>query len=217
MPSLIAYPPTLPAGLVQGRTIQQVPNAQARGRDMGESRMRPRYRRSHEAVSVSWVFTQPQFDTFDGWYEDDLLAGSGIFDIELQGRGADPFGLLWYTAQFVGDYSFEHIPQRLYYRVTATLRLVEELGAVRVPPGIDGLGLISFGGDAAFAAPALVAIGSIAFTGGAEMFMPEPEATGIVTFSGAAEFGSGPADITDRHTEAGVLRDAESGDMRSTG
>lgn len=217
MPSLLAYPSTLPSGLVQGRTFQPMANAQARDRDQGEARMRPRYRRTHETVSVSWFFTQEQFDDFHEWYEDGIIVGSERFDLELQGRGADPFGLIWYTAQFVGDYSFEHTPQRLYYRVTATLRLVDEIGAVRTPLGLESLGEIAFTGAAEFAAPALAALGSIAFSGDAEMFTPEPEAVGSVSFSGAAEFGAGPADITDRETEAGVARATEAGDMRSTG
>jgi hypothetical protein len=200
---------------------------------MGESRTRPRYRRTHELVSVSWMLPQAAFDTFDDWYENELIVGAVQFDLQLQGRTSDPFGLLWYSAQFVGDYTSEFIPgesihdlsgavigQRFLYRVSATLRLVDEIGAVRVPPGIELLGGIFFGGgEMQFPAAELALEGDgIVFGGDIEfpVFPLAAEGDGIVFGGGEMEMAGGFVASLARVTEAGESRVTEGGENRQT-
>lgn len=133
--SLQAYPSALPAALVQGHGFTPLANGRGRDRDAGEKRLRPRYRRPPEQAAVVWVYTQDQFDAFDAWFESDLAVGSQVFDVQLHERG----GLqttLWYVARFVGDYAAQDL-EGLRYQVSATLLLLEELGPVRVLPGIE--------------------------------------------------------------------------------
>jgi hypothetical protein len=234
MPSLIVFPATLPSALVQGRSFQQVPNARPRERDMGESRARPRYRRTEELVAVSWMLQQAQLDTFHDWYEDELIVGTDRFDLQLQGRGAEPFGMLWYSARFVGDYTAEFVPgesirdlagavigQRHLYRVSATLRLIEEIGASRTPPGIELLGGIVFGtGGMQFPAATLALQGGIVFGAGGMAFPSSAlaaEGDGIVFGGGEMEMAGGEIDPSERVVESDESRVTEGGEIRWLG
>lgn len=152
--SLQVYPPSLPPTLAQGHGFTPLPNGRQRKRDAGEMRMRPRYRSTPEHATVVWVYDQSQFDVFDAWFENGLLVGSQVFDVQLHRRGG-VLEALWYVARFVDEYQVQEL-EGLRYQVTATLLLQEELGPVRITPGIElsapGWG---FGGRVAMPAAAI--------------------------------------------------------------
>lgn len=183
--SLQAYPPTLPAAMVQGHGFTPLANGRGRDRDAGEKRLRPRYRQAPEQASVAWVFTQDQFDAFDAWFEGDLVVGSQVFDVQLHERG----GLqttLWYVSRFVGDYAAQEL-EGLRYQVTATLLLLEELGPVRVLPGIElGRPGWTFGGRVGVPAAAIALGGvGVCWMGGVNL------GVGYVELSGAGVVAGG--------------------------
>ena len=133
--SLQLYPPSLPPTLAQGHGFTPLANGRQRKRDAGEMRVRPRYRSTPEHATVVWVYDQTQFDVFDAWFENDLLVGSQVFDVQLHQRGG-VLAALWYAARFVDEYQVQEL-EGLRYQVTATLLLLEELGPVRITPGIE--------------------------------------------------------------------------------
>ena len=126
------YPESLPKPLVAGHGFTPMPNARERERDAGERRMRPKYRSVPDTCSVSWLYTQDEFDAFHEWYEADLIGGTRDFDTQLQARGTE-YGLTWFECRFVGDYGFEELmtADGLMYRVSATLLAVDEIGEDR--------------------------------------------------------------------------------------
>lgn len=215
MSSVRIYPLQLPSVLVEGHGFQPEPNARERARDQGEMRLRPRWRSVPELCTVSWLYVeQAQFDAFDAWYEDQLLAGSLDFDLLVQDRGT-PFGRRWYTAQFVGDYRCE-VLDALMYRVSATLRLVEDLGTLRIPPGVEATIGLRFGFSAQTSAPPLAA--TIGLHCGLQAQMPLGAlAASIGLNSGLAWVLPPPPPLGDmRETDAGDARETDAGATRET-
>lgn len=219
MSSVRVIPPSLPTALADGHGFRLLENARPRARDQGESRMRPRWYTVPERCTTRWRLTQAQFDTFHDFYEDVLLAGTLDFDVLVQLRGeasGTSSGVTWYTALFEGDYSFE-VDKTQRYVVSATLRLVEELGPERVPPGIESSIVLSFGLTAQTVPPLLTA--TIALPFGLQALMP----TGPAGASISLNFGmvwtvEDPApESADRDTEAGLARETETGEPRTTG
>ena len=128
----LVYPDTLPRPLVAGHGFTPLPNARERERDAGERRMRPKYRSVPDSCTVSFVYTQAEFDAFHEWYEGELEGGVRDFDMQLQARGTDS-GLTWFVCRFVGDYGFEDLmtADGIMYRVSATVLAVDEIGEDR--------------------------------------------------------------------------------------
>lgn len=211
MASIREFPPALPAALVQGHGFQPGPNATPRERDQGERRMRPRYRSAPDLCSASWLFTQEEFDEFHDWFEDVLLAGSLDFDVRVQHRGTE-YGTTWYTAVFAQDYVAE-VLHTLLYRVTAPLVLRELIGPVRVPPTVQALGRVAFGGGGVMGRPVLAARGGIAFSGGAGMGSVPLQGRGSVAFGGGGPL-RGLAVAQAREADDGSERETDSGFTR---
>ena len=212
MSSIRIYPLDLPAPLVEGHGFQPEPNARERPRDQGEMRMRPRFRSVPELCTVSWLYVeQAHFDAFDVWYEDELLAGSLDFDLRVQDRGTE-FGRRWYTAQFVGDYRCD-VLDALMYRVSATLRLVEDLGTLRIPPGIEATIGLNFGLRAQTAAPPFAVTIGMNFVLQASMPMPPLAASIGLNFTLHAAMPLAPLGGL-RETDAGASRETDAGTTR---
>jgi hypothetical protein len=214
--SVRLYPPALPIAHVDGHAFQSEPNARKRPRDQGEMRMRPRFRSVPELLTATWMYkTQEEFDAFDAFYEDALLSGSLEFDVPVHDRGT-PTGRRWYTAQVVGDYRCDFDLPRIY-RVTATLRLIEDLGTVRIPPGIQATIGINFGLTARTQAPTVAATIGLNFIMTAQAPVPAPGALISLDFAMAWVVPSGdPLLSQDRETDAGEARETDAGDDRQT-
>lgn len=215
MSSVRVYPEDLPAMLVDPLSFTPEPNAKERPRDQGEMRMRPRFRSVPDLCTASWIFqTQEDFDAFDEWYEDTLQAGSLDFDIQAQDRGTQ-YGHRWYTAQIVGDYRADVIvgPR---YRVTATLRLIDDLGTVRIPPGIEATIGLNFTLAAQTVPPSFAATIGLNFTLTAEMLPSPPGVTIELLFGMAWVSAPSPAVSQGRETDAGDARETDAGTTRDT-
>lgn len=219
MSSVRVFPSSLPTALADGHGFQLLENARPRARDQGESRMRPRWYTVPERCTVRWRFTQTQFDAFHAFHEGTLLSGSLDFDVLVQRRGeasGTSDGVTWYTALFEGEYSFE-VDKTQRYVVSATLRLVEELGPERVPPSIESSIVLNFGMTARTLPPLLTATISLPF--GLQALMPTGPAGATISLNfGMVWTVEDPApESSDRETEAGLGRDTESGESRTTG
>lgn len=195
--------------------FQPKPNARLRDRDQGEARMRPRWRSVPELLTVNWtLITQEEFDIFHEWYERDLDVGSLDFDLQVQARGT-PFELTWYTAQFVGDYKCE-VLDPFGYLVSATLLLIEELGTVRIPPGIEVTIGLPFALIANTAPPPFAAIIGLNFV----LTAITPQTSLISTI----ELPLGmvwalppvPSSSQERETDFGDVRETDVSDVRYT-
>lgn len=161
--------------------------------------MRPRYRSTPEHATVVWVYDQTQFDVFDAWFENDLLVGSQVFDVQLHQRGG-VLAALWYAARFVDEYQVQEL-EGLRYQVTATLLLLEELGPVRITPGIElSAPGWAFGGRVAVAMPVLSVRGAgVAWRGATVLGSAYAEVSGPgVQFLGLCDIGT-PFDTALQH------------------
>lgn len=216
MSSVRVYSLDLPEPMVDEYGFQPKPNARLRDRDQGEARMRPRWRSVPELLTVNWTLvTQEEFDVFHEWYERDLDVGSLDFDLPVQARGT-PFDFTWYTAQFVGDYKCE-VLDPFGYLVSATLLLIEELGSVRIPPGIEASIGLPFTLLARTVAPQFAATINLNFVLTAEPANPILEAILGLQFGLAwASSGAVPTSSQTRETEVGEDREIESGELRVT-
>jgi hypothetical protein len=143
VPSEFVFPASLPRPLADPHEFEPVDIAASRPRDAGEMRREPLYRSVPQRLAVTWPrLTQPQFDTFVAWFEDELLAGARRFDVQVAAQGGS--GPTWWTALFLrqGDdmvYAVDVLPGTRY-RVAAKLLLLGTPFGVRVAPGIFASG-----------------------------------------------------------------------------
>lgn len=211
MASIRVFPKNLPIAIVDGHTYLQITNGRIRNRDAGESRIRPRYSVVPEQLRVGWILPlQEQFDVFDEWYEEGLISGTLDFDLQIDNRGtATEF--TWYTCQFEGDYTCE-VLDPFGYQIRATLRLIDDLGTLRIPPGIETTISLNFGLSARASAPQLAASIGLNFGLWAEIPLGPMEASISLNFGLAWAL---PASDM-RETDIGDIRETEAGDTRIT-
>jgi hypothetical protein len=193
-------------------------NARKRARDQGEMRTRPRWRSTPDRCTVRWRFTQAQFDAFDAWYEDTLVAGALDFDVPVHRRGqlsGTSSGVTWYTAAFEGGYSVE-VDKTQRYVVSATLRLLQDLGPNRVPPGIEATLGLQLDMTARTVPPRLAARIDLAF--GLQAVLPTGATGALIQLSFGLSWVAGgtPPGAATRETDAGAEREIDSGDARIT-
>lgn len=91
----------------------------------GHDRKRRIYRRPPITRNVSMMLTETQAMVFEGWFQNDLLAGERIFSARVRDMGP---GHIWYTAQFAAPpvSAFQHwakAPEKGFWLVTAELTL----------------------------------------------------------------------------------------------
>lgn len=215
MASIRVVPKTLPIAIVDGHTYSQITNGRIRNRDTGESRIRSRYSTVPEQLHVGWILPlQEQFDVFDEWYEEDLASGTLNFDLQIDNRGtATEF--TWYTCQFEGDYRCE-VLDPFGYQIRATLRLVEDLGTLRIPPGIESTIGLRFGLSARTVPPTLAATIGLHFGLQARMALPSLQASIGLSFGLAWLQPPAPPPAEARETDAGAGRETDAGVTRET-
>ena len=218
MSSIRVFPQHLPAALVAGHGFEPQPNARQRERDQGEMRLRPRWRSVPEHASVTWLLDQDGFDAFDAWFEDSLKAGTGDFDVRVQHRGTQ-WGTTWYTAMFLGGvYGCDVVPSAtgLMYRVTASLQLIEELGPVRVSPGITATLRVNYSLTARTTPPTITALLQLDYGFSAAPRIPHLEATMGYSYTLTATDASAPPPSQVREADSGDERETDAGDIRQT-
>ncbi len=157
---------------------------------------------------------QEQFDVFDEWYEEGLISGTLDFDLQIDNRGtATEF--TWYTCQFEGDYTCE-VLDPFGYQIRATLCLIDDLGTLRIPPGIETTISLNFGLSARASAPQLAASIGLNFGLWAEIPLGPMEAGISLNFSMEWTVPPLPPVGDMRETDAGAARETATGTARET-
>lgn len=166
----ILMPEGLPAWLVNGfdgtddSAYGRVPMS------TGHDRKRRVFRRPPITRNVSLMLTELQTMVFEGWFENDLLAGERLFSARVRDMGP---GHIWYSAQFTGPYTaaFQHWAKgvgKSYWLVSAELRLYgvgSDFGPELTP--FKSLATVALLGRATAPAPvSLKSTASAALTGG---------------------------------------------------
>lgn len=197
MPSIRAEPELIRGRLrAQPHAFSPRPIAQARARDQGEVRQRPNRRGAPPQVLRGewWLDSQAQFDAFFAWFETDLLAGALDFDVLVAPQGGtDPS---YWTARFLSQPQYD-VRHGLRWTVGCELLLLDEVGAVRTPPGMDAVGQIVFDGYAQAGETPARAEGAIVFGGYAIAVLPDLYASGSIVFDGYVISPEGVADLED--------------------
>lgn len=215
MSSIRVYPSNLQPALVDGYTITPGPNGRQRPRDQGELRIRPRWTTVHDTCELSWDFLQSDFDIFEHWYEYDLQAGTLDFDIQVHEYGSVD-DLTWYTAKIRGEYTCR-VSQVLDYNVRATVDLIENLGTLRIPPGIQATIGLNFGLTARTAPPQIAATIELNF--GMQWAWPAQITQTVIELNFLMRWDVTPPPlptIGPRETDAGDERETDDGTERET-
>lgn len=117
---MAAYPSTLPAPLSESYQINPIDQVIRTEMDGGYTRARRRTTARVDKISVSFVYTSSQMDSFRDWFEDSTGADGGAswFDITLKtGDGAS----LTVEGRFFGIW--QAVYKGGYWQVTATLEV----------------------------------------------------------------------------------------------
>lgn len=94
----ILFPATLPPPLKSGYAADATPITMSMETDAGTQRVRAKYRSAPTAHTLTWRFTQAQYDVFDSFYEHDLAAGSRSFLCPLDdGKGGLDAALVFFV------------------------------------------------------------------------------------------------------------------------
>lgn len=131
----IRFPVDLPPPLREGYGTEFEETRSRQEREIGAARQRRKTLTEPRLETVTWVFTQKQFNIFDNWWQFTIQCGVRLFDIQLTD---DDGGLTWYTVRWIGEYEAIINSERYEWRVTGTLRSLEDPFTTR-PSGTDEL------------------------------------------------------------------------------
>ncbi len=119
---MIQYPAGLPLPLRNGYGFTPVSAVLRSTMESGRARQRRRYASVPTMASVSWLFSAPQAQLFEAWFEDALNSGSEWFETRLN----TPQGLMPYKARFVDTYTGPVLAGVNHWGFTADLELWEK-------------------------------------------------------------------------------------------
>lgn len=115
------WPTTLPPPSVSGYGLQPVDPTVRTDMEFGATRARRRSHARADRVTVSWLFTDSEMQTFRQWFDDDAGAAGGAawFNIDLPtGNG----GITTVEARFAQVFEGE-LKKGLHWIVRATLEV----------------------------------------------------------------------------------------------
>lgn len=81
----MSTPAFLSTPLANGFAVEPIDIEESFETDSGHVRRRPRYTVVPEVITCAWLMTQSQYDEFDEWFEDVLIAGARPFSWALRG------------------------------------------------------------------------------------------------------------------------------------
>jgi hypothetical protein len=139
-PSLVRYPGELPGFRLAGHEFADL-GVCAPPLDMerGEPRVRRLWSVNVQRLSLSTVLTQPQFDRFYDWWEQEAQGGAERFDVSVAAQGGAQASE-WYVAQAAGPYNVQMQPGHRF-GVSFSVLLVEGPYGSRPTPSLAGLAL----------------------------------------------------------------------------
>lgn len=97
---MATWPTTLPLPQVSGYSVKPVQAFLRTNMDKGAARQRKRFSAVPVIVSVSFMLTQTQFETFEAWWHFNIADGAGWFNTSL----ANGKGITTCEARFTGAY-----------------------------------------------------------------------------------------------------------------
>lgn len=119
---MIEYPREyLPLPLREGYAFQAVSPMLRSEMQSGRARQRRKFTSVPTMASVSWLLSDVQAQTFEGWFEDSLKSGSEWFECPLK----TPEGINDYVARFTDIYQGPALVGRSHWKFTAELELRE--------------------------------------------------------------------------------------------
>jgi hypothetical protein len=131
-----AWPSELPLFRLDGHSFEDVGvAADGFAFERGEDRQRSRYTINARIVTVSSVFTLPEYDRFVDFCEGELVAAAGRFDVRVADE-MDRLGAAWWSAQFVGPPRETPLNGGKLWLIEAELLLTDGPYATRTAPGL---------------------------------------------------------------------------------
>jgi len=101
---MAAFPSTLPDPKLNGYKIKPIDQTIRTDMEFGNARVRRRTSTRNDVVSVIWIFTDGELDTFRDWFDDSttgISGGASWFDIDLKLVNN---GITASEARFVGPF-----------------------------------------------------------------------------------------------------------------
>lgn len=116
---MASFPSNLPSPLVDGYAVSPVDQTARTDMEVGSARVRRRTFSTNDKVSLSWVFTDVEYQQFRVWHQSVIAGGASWFDIYLHTGQASPN----VEARFVGPYKVAMVSARLIWKVSADLEI----------------------------------------------------------------------------------------------
>jgi hypothetical protein len=122
VPSLVEWPSDLPVPLESFSGEPLYGNSYTDVKSEALYRVN-RFKKVYYRLSVSWIFTDEQFSTFQNFFDNDLFNGTSVFKIEL--RFPKNSELKSWAVRFLGGYEAE-LQDKGIWKVRADLLLLHE-------------------------------------------------------------------------------------------
>ncbi len=105
--------------------------------ETGPDRVRNKMRSAPRLISVRWKFTQEEYQKFEVWWQEGILGGERLFDMQTIDDTED---VIWFTCTWVGEFQAEINSEDggLQWWVSGTVRAEGPSFADR-PAGTDEL------------------------------------------------------------------------------
>lgn len=116
----LIFPTSLPPPTLAGYGNRFSDSSVRTERDLGPDRIRQEEIQPIRLETVSWDFSEAQFNEFEYWYEVHCRGGISEFDIVLSDYSES---VAWSTAKFIGHYRSENLQPGFRWRVDADLAL----------------------------------------------------------------------------------------------
>lgn len=119
MPATIDYPTGLPTPQRSGYEVNHASPLIRTELQSGRARQRRRYTSVPSTATVTFNFTQPQAQVFEGWFRWTLADGTEWFNVTLR----TPLGLMPYECRFANMYTGPQLVGVDRWQVQATLEI----------------------------------------------------------------------------------------------
>lgn len=114
------FPPSLPGMLMRNYSLKPLNNVSRTEMESGPARMRRRYISVPTEVSVRWLFSRAELNTFQTFYREQIFDGAAWFNIKVvDGRGEGTF-----KARFKEPYRAATEAREHLWSVEATLEVM---------------------------------------------------------------------------------------------
>ena len=119
MTSILVWPASLPKPLVSGYNLKPAEGVLRTNMDSGLARQRRIFTQTPTVFQVSWIMSQQEFQTFEGWYLHFAKEGATKFQIDLQSGQ----GIIAHTVRFKDQYQASLVSATLW-QIRASLEVL---------------------------------------------------------------------------------------------